>query len=46
MLNKAPDTRFLDWKVNNILHHLEKLKKRLPWQQFKNTKFMAGINSH
>ena len=41
MLNKAPDTRFLDWKVNNTLHHLEKLKKRLPWQQFKSTKRMV-----
>lgn len=41
MLVKSPDTRFLDWKVNNTLHHLEELKKRLPWQQFKNTKRMV-----
>lgn len=41
MLTKSPDTRFLDWKVNNTLHHLEELKKRLPWQQFKNTKRMV-----
>lgn len=41
MLIKAPDTRFLDWKINNSSHHLEELKKRLPWQQFKNTKRMV-----
>lgn len=41
MLRKAPDTRFLDWKVNNSAIHLEELKKRLPWQQFKDTKRMV-----
>lgn len=41
MLIKAPDTRFLDWKVQNTSVHLEELKKRLPWQQFKNTKRMV-----
>lgn len=41
MLIKAPDTRFLDWKINNSSVHLEELKKRLPWQQFKNTKRMV-----
>ena len=41
MLRKSPDTRFLDWKVNNSAIHLEELKKRLPWQQFKDTKRMV-----
>lgn len=41
MLKKSPDTRFLDWKVNNSAIHLEKLKECLPWQQFKNTKRMV-----
>lgn len=41
MLIKSQDTRFLDWKVNNTTIHLEELKKRLPWQQFKTTKRMV-----
>lgn len=41
MLLKSQDTRFLNWKVNNTLHHIKELKKRLPWQQFKNTKRMV-----
>lgn len=41
MLSKSPDTRFLEWKVNNTTAHLEELKKRLPWQQFKNTNRMV-----
>lgn len=41
MLKKAPDTRFLDWKVQNTEHHLKKLIEVLPWQQFKSTKRMV-----
>ena len=41
MLKKAPDTRFLDWKVQNTEHHLKKLIEILPWQQFKSTKRMV-----
>lgn len=41
MLRKSPDTRFLDWTVSNTTVHLEELKKRLPWQQFKTTKRMV-----
>lgn len=41
MLKKSPDTKFLDWKAVNSTHHLEELKKRLPWQQFKDTKRMV-----
>lgn len=41
MLIKSQDTRFLDWKVQNTEKHLEELIKRLPWQQFKNTKRMV-----
>ena len=41
MLIKSQDTKFLDWKVNNTTVHLEELKKRLPWQQFKTTKRMV-----
>ncbi len=38
MLLKSPDTCMLDWKIKNTKHHLEKLKRVLPWTPFKNTK--------
>ena len=41
MLRRSPDTRFLDWKVQNTEHHLKKLIEILPWQQFKSTKRMV-----
>lgn len=41
MLNKSPDTKFLDWKVQNSRVHLAEIKARLPFVQFRNTKRMV-----
>lgn len=41
MLKHSPDTRFLDWKVQNTEHHLQKLIRVIPWQRYKSSNRMV-----
>lgn len=41
MLKHSPDTQFLDWKVQNTEHHLQKLIKVIPWQRYKSSNRMV-----
>lgn len=37
-LEGSPRTGFIeDFQINNTLHHLEQMKRRIPWKQFKNS---------
>lgn len=41
MLKHSPDTQFLDWKVQNTEHHLQKLIRVIPWQRYKSSNRMV-----